>query len=165
MKIYSVDPDATREKTSIRYALASGYSFKMDEEDGSCEITNPDQEIYHVHHFKCDCPDAIGRNGGSYELPDGRQVCKHVLWVSQLAPCPNCQGFMMLRQESWKFYHCRTPGCYTMIPFQRIKEDRQLAYRLTEQEADIEKVINYAEPVEGDLAARALQASHAIFGH
>lgn len=167
MKIYSLNPDSTREKTSITYALSQGYGFQLTDEDGTATVTNPDGEAYHITHWQCDCADFITRDGSSFILPDERHVCKHVLWLSQLHPCPNCKGFQMLRMEAWKVFQCSTPGCYTMTPFQLVKRIRQEIYRQREQEADITKTFAIAKPPAGDeaLETKAAHASAAIFGH
>ena len=167
MRIYHLNPDSTREKTSITYALSHGYGFQLTDEDGTATITNSDGETYHITHWQCDCADSFNCDGGSFVLPDERHVCKHVLWLSQLHPCPNCKGFQMLRMEAWKVFQCCTPGCYTMTPFQLVKRIRQEKYRQREQEADVIKTVAIVEPLVGDQArkARAAHASAAIFGH
>ena len=164
MRIYQLDPESTTQKTSIMYALSRGYSLKLGDEDGSCEVTKADGAVYHVHNWRCDCPDAISRDGGSYTLPDNRNVCKHTLWTSQLYPC-NCGGFAMLRMDTWKHFVCCTPGCHTMVPFQKVKAERQQA-RQREQEADVDKVVKFPEAPEADKAEvirKAAEAAKAVY--
>ena len=149
MKIYSLNPDDTTQKTALLHAMSKGYRICLGDEDGDAEITKKDGTVYHVHQWQCNCPDAIGRNGGNYELPDGRRVCKHSLWLSQMHPCSECNGFMMLCVHStWRYFTCCTPGCRHMKAFQLVKTERQQAFRLREQEADIDKVVTVAEPPE-----------------
>ena len=69
---------------------------------------------------------------------------------------------MLLRNETWKVYQCCSPGCFTMIPFQTVKAERQQAYRQREQEADVVKT-HTPQDVD-DILAKAEAASSAIFG-
>jgi hypothetical protein len=158
MLISSINPHNTREKTSISYAFESGYSITPDG-DGCAEIFTPKGDTYHTHNWQCDCPDALGRVGGSYDLPDGRKVCKHVLWLSQLYPC-DCGASMMLNMDtSWKAFVCTV--CGSLKAFQQVKAQRQLAYRLQEQEAD---TIKTHQPQDIDtIIQKATEASNAIF--
>jgi hypothetical protein len=116
--------------------------------------------IYSIHNWHCDCGDSVMREGGSYEA-GGRRVCKHVIWLSQLYPCPNCKGFMLLRNEAWKVFQCCSPACYTMIPFQTVKAERQQAFRLLEQEADVVKTHTLADV--DNIIQRAEYASSQVF--
>lgn len=76
--------------------------FQAGDVDGCCEVTSPTGAVYHVDNFRCDCPDSLGRDGGSYVLPDNRKMCNHSLYVAALTPCEECGGFAMLRMdESW----------------------------------------------------------------
>ena len=161
MRISSINPHSATQKTSIVFALNKGYRFRIGDEDGSCEVTSPEGNTYHVHDFRCDCPDALGRDGGSYTIPDGRHICKHVLYVSQLYPCPDCQGWMMMcADESWKCFTCTTPGCGNIRAFQAIKAERQQA-RKHEQEAD--KVVAFPEPDRDEVIRKAAEAATAVY--
>jgi len=144
------------------HALQKGYTFKLSDEDGTATITNAQGEVYDINNWQCDCADSYNREGGSYILASTeRHVCKHVLWLSQLHPCSECQGYAMLRLDTWKHFGCVTPGCRHLIAFQMVKAQRQQAYRLQEQEAD---TIKTHTPEDVDLIlARAEEASHAIF--
>jgi len=163
-RIYSLSPDSTRQKTAIFYALEAGYRFKLTDEDGIAIITTPEgNNTYDIHQWQCDCADAINRDGGSYILPDERRVCKHVLWLSQLYPCPHCNGFMVLRaDETQKHFSCTTPACNTIEAFQKVKSERQQMFRQREQEADVIKT-HTPQDVD-DILAKAEAASSAIFG-
>lgn len=166
MRIYSLNPDSTTEKTSVMYALSRGYQFRLSDVDGNATVINPEGEEYHIHNWRCDCQDSINRDGGTYTLGNTEtHVCKHCLWIAALYPCPNCHGYMMLRMESWKVYQCCTPACYTMIPFQKVKVERQHSFRLREQEADTDKVVSFPQPPNPIKAAQAAEASRAIFAH
>lgn len=162
-EIYAINPDSATEKTSIAYALSRGYQFKLSDEDGTAAITNPNGRTYHIESWRCECEDALTREGGSYLVgSEGRKMCKHLIWLGQLYPCSNCQGFMILRNEAWKVFQCCTPGCYSMTPFQVVKGQRQTAHRLIEQETDVIKTHQHQNM--DDILARAEEASNAIFG-
>jgi hypothetical protein len=162
MKIYKLNPDSTTEKTVIFYARYKDYQFKLTDQDGTATVTNSKGETYHINDWQCDCADSMNRDGGSYTLGNTeRRACKHTIYLSQMYPCPNCKGFMVLRTEAWKVYQCCTSGCYTMTPFQLVKAQRQQAYRLAEQEADVLKT--HAPTNTDAILAKAEEASHAIF--
>jgi len=162
MRIYKLNPDSTTEKTAVFYALSRGYQFKLTDEDGTAAVSISKGDVYNINGWACDCADSMNREGGSYTLGNTeRQACKHTIWLSQLYPCPNCKGYMVLRNEAWKVYQCCTPGCYTMTPFQLVKAQRHQAYRLAEQEAD---TIKTHQPEDINfIIQKAEEASHAIF--
>jgi hypothetical protein len=158
MIITTLNPHSTTQKTSIAHAFAKGYSITPDD-DGCAEVITPKSELYHIHNWQCDCLDALGRYGGSYDLPDGRKICKHVLWLSQLHPCACGSSMVLNTDSSWKAFVCIV--CGSLKAFQLVKVQRQQAYRLAEQEADI---IKTHQPTDVDIIlAKATQASHAIF--
>jgi len=162
MRIYSLSPDSTRQKTAIFYALDAGYRFKLTDEDGTAIITNPEGITYDVYQWQCDCADSINRDGGSYILPDERHVCKHVLWLAQLYPCPNCKGFMVMRADgTWKHFSCTTPACYSIEAFQKVKSERQQTFRQREQESDVIKT-HKPKDVKA-IIEKAAEASAAVF--
>ena len=111
MRIGLINPDRASDKLSIAYAMAQGYGITLDG-DGSAEVVNGGGAVYHIHEWQCDCPDALSRRGGSYERADGTRICKHVAWLSQLYPCPNCGGTMVEHQmdqgDGIKFFACHT---------------------------------------------------------
>lgn len=158
MTITALDPHNTTSKTSIAYAFAKGYSITPDG-DGYAQVLTPKGEAYHIHNWQCDCPDSLGRDGGNYELPDGRKVCKHVLWLSQLYPC-SCGASMILNVDTnWKAFVCTV--CGSLKAFQQVKAERQKAYRLAEQEAD---TIKTHQPTDTEaILQTASEASPAIF--
>jgi len=163
MRIYSLSPDSTTKKTAIFFALNSGYRFKLTGKDGVATITSPAGDTYQIHNWTCDCADSMMRDGGSYTIGDTeRHLCKHCIWLSQLYPCPNCSGYMMLRMdEAWKHFQCCTPACWTMEAFQLVKANRQATFRQMEQEADVLKT-HQPEDVDA-IIAQAEEASNAIF--
>jgi hypothetical protein len=158
MLISSINPHSTREKTSISHAFERGYTITPDG-DGNAEVLTPKGDAYLIHNWQCDCLDALGRNGGSYDLPDGRKVCKHVLWLSQLHPCACGSSMVLNTDSSWKAFVCIV--CGSLTAFQLVKAQRRQAYRLAEQEADI---IKTHQPADVDtILEKATKASHAIF--
>jgi hypothetical protein len=162
MRIYSLNPDSTTEKTAIMHALSKGYTFKLSDQDGTATVINSKGEVHNITDWQCDCQDSFIREGGSYTLGNtDRQVCKHVLWLSQLSPCPECKGYAMLHLDTWKHFGSCTPGCSHLIAFQMVKNQRQQAYRLQEQQAD---TIKTHTPQDVDtILTRAEEASQAIF--
>jgi hypothetical protein len=159
VKIYKLNPDSTTEKTAILYALSKGYQFNLSDKDGTATITKG--ETYQITNWQCDCTDALGRHCDTYDLPGGRKVCKHVLWLSQLYPCPDCSGYAMLHLDGWKRFECVTPDCLRPIAFQQVKAQRQQSYQLQEQEADTTKT---HQPTDTDaILQKAKEASQAIF--
>jgi len=155
MTITTLDPHSTTQKTSLSYALAKGYTITPDG-DGCAQVISPKSEVYHIYNWQCDCMDALSRNGGSFDLPDGRKVCKHVLWLSQLHPC-DCGASMVLNVDTnWKAFVCTV--CGSLKAFQQVKAQRQQAYRLAEQEAD---TIKTHQPIDTlfDTATEAPQAT------
>lgn len=162
MRIYSLNPNSTTQKTAIRHALGKGYSFRLTDQDGTASITNAKGDTYQINDWQCDCADSFNHEGGSYTLADSeRHVCKHVLWLSQLYPCPDCSGYAMLRLDEWKHFECVTPDCRRLIAFQLVKAQRQQSYRLQEQETD---TIKTHHPINPDaILQKATEASQAIF--
>lgn len=158
MTVTTLNPHSLSQKTSIAYAFAKGYSITPDG-DGCAEILTPKSEVYHIHNWSCDCLDALGRNGGNYELPDGRKVCKHVLWLSQLYPC-ECGASMILNMDTnWKAFVCTV--CGSLKAFQQVKAERQQSYRQREQEAD---TIKTHQPEDVDaIIEKAEEASSLLF--
>lgn len=105
MQISSIDPQDTRQKLSLAYAMQQGYQVRVIQDGCGC-VVSPDENLYNIFNFECDCPDAVGRDGGSYEHSDGRRFCKHVAYLSQVYPC-ECGSVMLLHAEdSWRFYSC-----------------------------------------------------------
>ena len=106
---------------SIEDAAEAGYKIRLDS-DGCAEIRKADGTLYHVYNFVCDCPDAIGRRGGSYQLTDGRRICKHTALLLQFYPCRIC-GFVMM--QTGAYFECMKPGCGMAWDPRLVKEQRQ----------------------------------------
>lgn len=122
MTVTTLNPHDATTKTSIAHAFAKGYQITPDG-DGCAEILTPAGDAYYIEDWHCTCPDALGRDGGSYQLPDGRKVCKHVLYLSQLHPC-KCGASMLLNTQSgWKAYVC--PVCGSLKAACVVKRERQ----------------------------------------
>ena len=151
MRIYSINPDDASQKLSFAYAMGQGYKLTLDA-DGSAEVANGDGAVYHIHAFKCDCPDAAGRDGGTYTRQDGTHFCKHVAWVAQLHPCANCGATMIEHQMDQgcgiKFFACH--NCCAIKAAGLIKVERQ---RQRQQEGEIAEIIE-----AGEEASRAVFA-------
>ena len=113
---------------SLAYATAQGYRITLDG-DGNAEVLKADGTAYRVHEFRCDCPDAQGRRGGSYHRPGGDLICKHVAWVSQLRPCDLCGGTMALGEFVTAFgsrietFECEL--CRNMITADLVRDARR----------------------------------------
>ncbi len=110
---------------SIEDAHAQGYKIRLDS-DGCAQVRKADGTAYHVHNFFCDCPDSLGRKGGSYQLPDGRNICKHVSLLLQFTPCRVCGSVMMLQGE---YFDCIDAGCRNALDVRIVKYNRQNAHR------------------------------------
>jgi hypothetical protein len=129
------DPD---DRLSIAHAMSQGYTLTLDG-DGNAEILKADGTAYHVHGWQCDCPDAQGRDGGSYGV-HGNRTCKHVLWISQLTPCQYCGTSMPLTEhrtcfgEVTRTFDC--PTCKNAYDYGFIRGQRRFKRVLArEQEA------------------------------
>ncbi|MDA0710549.1 MAG: hypothetical protein O3B73_10125 [bacterium] len=125
MRVYKLSPEDASQKLSISYAMSQAYKVLLDS-DGNAEISKPDGTTYHVQDFRCDCPDAHNRDGGSYTKGDtDEHVCKHSLWVAQLHPCPDCNATMLMRdlQEGVQFYGCH--NCKAVKAAMLVKLERQ----------------------------------------
>ncbi len=118
------DPD---DLLSLAHAMGKGYTLTLDG-DGCAEVLKADGTAYHVHDWQCDCPDAIGRNGGSYEK-SGRRYCKHVLWLGQVYPCQYCGSTMPLTEhrtafgETFQTFDC--PTCKNAYDFRFVRGVRR----------------------------------------
>ena len=143
MRIYAIAPGDVNHKLSIAYAMRQGYSISL-EADGCAQIVKADSTTYHVHNWRCDCPDARGRDGGSYTLPDNRHVCKHVSYISQVYPC-KCGGLATFNTDSnWKMFLCT--NCHTMRAYQLVKGERERARaEAAEVRRQADEVIRKAE--------------------
>ncbi len=108
---------------SIEDAAKQGYKIRLDS-DGCAEVLKPDGTAYHIHDFECDCLDAWNRNGGSYQRPDGRCLCKHVALLLQFCPCSRCGSAMM---QAGDYFECIKPGCGYATDTRIVKEQRQQA--------------------------------------
>jgi DNA-directed RNA polymerase subunit M/transcription elongation factor TFIIS len=162
MTITRLNPHDTMSKTSIAYAFEAGYTFTPDG-DGCAEVASPTGEVYHISEWRCDCPDSMGRQGGSYELPDRRRVCKHVLFLCQLYPCSKCGASMILNTQcSWKAYTCTV--CGNLKAFQAVKVERQRAYRQREQQGDVDKTVAIGEPIDNHHEATPADSFHSRYG-
>ena len=157
--ITRLNPHDANAKTSIAFAFDQGYTFTPDG-DGSACVTTPDGEHYHIYNWECDCPDAICRMGGSYELPDKRQMCKHVLWLAQLYPCTCGASMTLIELDRWRMYMCTT--CGALKPFQEVKVERQQTYRQREQEADVVKTVNANPPAEPAVVTQRFNSRYGI---
>ena len=125
------DPD---DLLSLAHAVQAGYRFRV-QSDGTTVVLNPAGIAYHIHDWSCDCPDALFRDGGSYERPNGERVCKHLVWLSQVRPCEmaGCDGVMLLVE--WKtcfgevthYFEC--PRCGNARDFGLVKQERLAARR------------------------------------
>ena len=138
-----INPEDVNSKLSIAYAMRQGYKVTLDA-DGCAEVVNGNGNVYHVHNFTCDCPDATQRDGGSYTLPDGRHLCKHTAWVSQVYPC-ECGGIAVLNTNcNWRHFLC--PRCHTMTALVRVQNERRAARAEAEEiRKDVNEVIRKAE--------------------
>ena len=103
--------DASAVNFSIEEAAKRGYKIRLAD-DGCAQVLKEDGTAYHVNDFECDCPDSWNRNGGSYELPDGRCICKHVALLLQFYPCPVCNSVMM---QTEAHFQCLNRGCSNAI--------------------------------------------------
>lgn len=97
---------------------AAGYKVELWA-DGCADVHSPNGN-YSIEHFRCDCPDAQRREGGSYELPDGRHVCKHVLVTMIARPCEHCGGTMLLNN---RYFDC--PRCGNARDARIVKAERR----------------------------------------
>ena len=115
------------DKLSIAHAMQAGYKLTLDG-DGNAEVLKADGNAYHVHDWQCDCPDAQGRDGGSYGV-HGNRTCKHVLWISQLYPCQYCGSTMHLTEHKTCFgdvlrtFDC--PTCKNAVDFGFVRGQRR----------------------------------------
>ena len=116
---------------SIEDAHAQGYKIRL-EADGCAQVRKADGTAYHVHNFFCDCQDALGRKGGSYQLPDGRHICKHVALLLQYTPCPVCD-FVMWQMGA--YFECLRPGCGNALDVRIVRQNRQKAQEVVAQVA------------------------------
>ncbi len=116
---------------AIEDAHTQGYKIRM-EADGCAQVRKPDGTAYHVHNFFCDCQDALGRKGGSYQLPDGRNICKHVSLLLRFTPCRVCGSVMMLQGE---YFDCIDAGCRNALDVRIVKQNRQVAQQTAVQAA------------------------------
>ena len=89
---------------SLEAAAAAGYWAHL-EGDGNATVRNGDGRTYHIRAWCCDCPDSVIR-GGSYRLADGRDVCKHVLLLLQVRPCPCGHPMVWTGGAYFYCYHC-----------------------------------------------------------
>ena len=105
---------------SIEEAAKRGYRIRLDG-DGCAQVLKRDGTAYHVHDFGGDCPDSWNRNGGSYKLPDGRCICKHVALLLQFHPCPVCGAVMM---QTGPHFQCLNRGCRNAIDVRIVAEQR-----------------------------------------
>lgn len=127
---YLGDPE---DKLSLAYAMKEGYTITLSDVDGEAEIVSPSGNVYHVHNFECDCPDAQGRKGGSYAKVNGERACKHVAWLSQMKPCDFCGSTMFLTEYRTAFgsrmrvFECEMCGDATAEDV--VKQDRQAERR------------------------------------
>ena len=105
---------------SLEDAAGQGYRVQLFG-DGRALVTSGSGDEYHVHRFECDCSDALFRDGGSYELPDGRHVCKHALLVLQARPCEWCDGVMVLEADGVYFrcLKCQAPFQASLVRQER----------------------------------------------
>ncbi|MSS71463.1 MAG: hypothetical protein EXS64_08230 [Candidatus Latescibacteria bacterium] len=129
------DPE---DRLSIAHAMREGYTLTLDG-DGCAEILKADGTAYHVHEWQCDCPDAQGRDGGSYGV-NGHRTCKHVLWIAQLYPCQYCGSTMHLAEhttcfgETFKTFDC--PTCKNAVDFGFIRGQRRFRRVQARQQAE-----------------------------
>jgi hypothetical protein len=134
------DPD---DKLALAYAMAQGYRITLDG-DGCAEIVKADGTTYVVHEWQCDCPDAQGRNGGSYVRGDGARFCKHVLYLMQVHPCRYCGSTMPLTEHRTAFgdvfqtFDC--PTCKASVDARLVKRRRQIARAVARAREDEARV-------------------------
>ena len=122
MKILQSLADVNR-AFSLEDAADQGYKVRLYA-DGRALVTSGSGDEYHIHNFECDCSDALFRDGGSYQLPDGRSVCKHVLLVLQARPCEWCEGTMVLDPDG-RYFHCLL--CQAPFDARLVREERREA--------------------------------------
>lgn len=100
---------AVNDKLALARAIAQGYQIALAE-DGCAKVTSPEDNVYFIYNFECDCPDKLLRGG----LHEGQ--CKHEIWISQMTPCPICDAVMYLGECHASFgeiiqrFECRTCG-------------------------------------------------------
>ena len=106
-------------KTDLQSAASEGYTIRL-QSDGVGEVEKDPNTIYRVDldkHPACHCPDALFRNGGSYN-----GYCRHAWWIGQLTLC-DCGSQMILQEvEGFKFYEC--VKCGNAKDARIIKEER-----------------------------------------
>jgi len=103
-----------------------GYRVRLTA-DGCGVVSKPDGTAYTVEGFRCDCPDSQRRDGGSYTLPDGRRVCKHVLVISLARPCQWCGGTMVLEPAHRGDHYFRCLKCQGAFDARLVRQERQAA--------------------------------------
>ena len=129
------DPD---DRLSIAHAMREGYTLTLDG-DGCAEVLKADGTPYHLADFVCDCPDAQGRDGGSYGVP-GHRTCKHAIWLSQIHPCSYCGSTMHLSEHKTCFgevtrtFDC--PTCNNAVDFRLVRGQRRLKRVQARQQAE-----------------------------
>lgn len=89
--------------------------------DGYAQVQGP-TTAYRVNNFACTCPDYAQRDGGSYQFPDGRRVCKHVLVVMLARPCEHCGRTMYLTYDG-TYFEC--PNCCKAIDARIVRDERR----------------------------------------
>ena len=125
------DPD---DPLSLAHAVRAGYRLRI-ESDGTAVVLNPTGTGYHIYDWFCDCPDALFRDGGSYERSNGERVCKHLVWLSQVRPCEatGCDGVMVLVERRTCLggvtYAFDCPRCGNARDFDPVKQERLNARR------------------------------------
>ena len=116
---------------TIERAAEAGYKIRLDS-DGCAEVRKADGTAYHIFNFNCDCPDALCRGGGSYQLPDGRRICKHTALLLQFRPCPICGSAMI---QTGAYFECISGGCGYAFDTRLVAEQRQKMQRQMAQVA------------------------------
>ncbi len=107
---------------SIEDAARAGYSVDL-RSDGNADLATPTGAVYRVRNFRCDCPDALHRNGGSFRLPDGSLICKHIALLTQFRPCPICGKVQIL---TGTYFDCLNRGCCYATDARLVREPRGL---------------------------------------
>ena len=139
---------------SLSDAADQGYKAQLHG-DGRALVTSGEGTEYHLHNFTCDCQDALFRDGGSYQLPTGRSVCKHVLLVLQARPCEWCEGTMVLDPDG-RYFRCLK--CQAPFDARLVKEERRQALT-PDREAVLDEASGVWDAETKRLAAEDVKAS------
>ena len=97
-------------------AVPKGYDIRLSG-DGMAVVTNPKGTQYTTDIWadilgECNCHNFVF-GGGKY---NGR--CKHLIWVLQSYPCPDCGARMELEQTG-RYFECPNERCRFCVGYDR----------------------------------------------